>query len=211
MAIQKAISGLTSIVGSAIGGRARRREERAANAEFQDMKMKYQGLDTTNLAANYQNTYEDLAVNTQQAEFTANQQQQVYGDTMDKLAQGAGGSGIAALAQAMEGQQSRNMQLASASIGAQESANQMAAAQGAEGQQQAVLQGAMNARNRKQDIIETQFGMAQERLGAAKEARATATKQLTEGIGNVVGAAGEALAGGGFAGGAADFISKIGG
>ena len=64
-----------------------------------------------------QNTYEDLTVNQQQAQFTAQQQAQGFANTMEGLRGAAGGSGIAALAQSLAGQQSLAAQQASASIG----------------------------------------------------------------------------------------------
>ena len=73
-----------------------------------------------------ENTMEDLTVNTQQADFVNQQQQAGMANTMDKLSGAAGGSGIAALAQSLINQQTANAQAASASIGAQESQNQMA-------------------------------------------------------------------------------------
>ena len=105
-------------------------------------KSKFQNLDTSNLAANQQNVFEDLTVNTQAADFAAQQQQQAIANTMGSMQGAAGGSGIAALAQAMAGQQSQNLQQASSSIAQQEQANQMAAARGAQQVQAAKLAGA---------------------------------------------------------------------
>jgi hypothetical protein len=76
MAIDKIVGGITNIVGASIGGRARRREERAAQGEFNQMKSRYAQLDTSNPYENMSNPYEDLTVNTQAADFAAQQSQQ---------------------------------------------------------------------------------------------------------------------------------------
>ena len=83
----------------------------------------------------------------------------------------AGGGGIAALAQAMAGQQSQNLQAASVSIGQQESRNQMQAASGDMQNQAAEIQGAQQSRAAELDKTETLLGMSQQRLGAANQAR----------------------------------------
>lgn len=189
----QAIGGLTSIASGIIGGGKRRAEQRAAQKELAINKARYENLDTSNLAANMENAYEDLTVNTQAADFAAQQQQQVLANTMSGMNQAAGGSGIAALAQAMAGQQSANAQSSAASIGQQESANQRAAAQGAMSVQSAQIQGAQAARQAEAAKTETLLGMSQQRKAAADEARAQATKSITSGIGNLVGGVGGAL------------------
>ena len=82
--------------------------------------------DTSNVYKDMENTMEDLTVNTQQADFQAQQANQGIANTMNAMQGAAGGSGIAAMAQAMAGQQAQNMRQASVSIGQQEQANQMA-------------------------------------------------------------------------------------
>ncbi len=196
----QAIGGLTSIASGIIGGGKRRAEQRAAEKELAINKARYENLDTSNLAANMENAYEDLTVNTQAADFAAQQQQQVLANTMSGMNQAAGGSGIAALAQAMAGQQSANAQASAASIGQQESANQRAAAQGAMAVQSAQIQGAQNARQAEAAKTETLLGMSQQRKAAADEARAQATKAITSGIGNLAGGVGAALQAGNIGG-----------
>ena len=186
-AVGGAIKGVTGMIGGMIGGGKRRREQAAAQKEFDIQKARYENLDTSNLAANMENTYEDLTVNTQAAEFAGQQQQQALANTMGGMNAAAGGSGIAALAQAMAGQQSQNLQGASASIGQQESRNQMAAARGAADVQSAGIQGAQQSRAAELDKTETLLGMSQERLGAANEARQKATDAMISGIGDMAG------------------------
>jgi hypothetical protein len=195
------IGGLTGIAGGIIGGGKRRREQREAQIEFDRNKARYENLDTSNLATGLENAYEDLTVNTQAADFAAQQQQQALANTMGSMQGAAGGSGIAALAQAMAGQQSQNLQQAGASIAQQESANQMKAAQGDMTVQSMELQGAQQSRAAELDKTETLLGMSQQRLGAANEARQKATDSLVGGIGSLAGGVGTAAAAGKMQGG----------
>jgi len=208
-AVTQGLQGLTGIASGIIGGGKRRREQRAAEKELAINKARYENLDTSNLAADMENTFEDLTVNTQAADMAMQQQNQALANTMGGMNAAAGGSGIAALAQAMAGQQSQNLQASSASVGQQEAANQMAAAQGASNVQSAQIQGAQASRDAEAAKTETLLGMSQSRLGAANEARAAATKSITDGIGNVMGGAMEVAAGGGFGGAAGGAMDKI--
>jgi hypothetical protein len=165
-----------------IGSGKRKREQRQAQGEFDRNKARYEGLDTSNLATNLENTYEDLTVNTQAAQFAAQGQQQVLANTMGGMNNAAGGGGIAAMAQAMAGQQSQNMQMASNSIATQESSNQAAQAQMAGSLQQTELAGAKDSRNAELEKTETMLGMSQQRLGAANAARDKATSSIVGGV-----------------------------
>ena len=185
----QAAGALTSIASGIIGGGARRREQRAAQQEFDKEKAGFRRMDTSNLAAGMQNTFEDLTVNQQQAQFEAQQQQQGLANTLGSMQGAAGGSGIAALAQAMAGQQSANIQRASASIGQQEAANQMAAAKGAQRTQEMQYAGAEQARDLAQDKQTQLLGMAMERKGAADAAREQAKQAVVGGVGQFFGAA----------------------
>ena len=182
-----AVQGLAGIAGGIIGSGKRKREQKEAQAEFNRNKQRMEGLDTSNLAVNQENTMEDLTVNTQQSDFINQQQQAGMANTMDKLSGAAGGSGIAALAQSLSQQQTANAQSASASIGQQEAKNQMAERQMAGKLQSQELQGAYASRDAEKDKTETMLGMSQQRLGAANDARDAATSSI---IGGVAGAAG---------------------
>lgn len=178
---------------SYIGGR-KRLEERAQAQEAYDASMaNYFGQDTSNLYANMQNTMEDLTVNTQAAQFMAQQQQQGLANTMEGLRGAAGGSGIAALAQSLAAQQAENMAKASASIGQQEAANRMATAKQAGVLQQLELKGAEQSRALEADLMGQRFQIDAYDLAArekaiqdARAARMEGLGQLTGGIGNVV-------------------------
>jgi hypothetical protein len=194
-ALKGAVTGLAGIAGGIIGGGKRRREQKAAQSEFDRNKMRMENADTSNLALNQENTMEDLTVNTQQADFIAQQQQQGMANTMDSLQGASGGSGIAALAQSLSNQQTANAQAASASIGQQEAGNQMAERRMAGQLQNQELQGAYASRAAEKDKTDTMLGMSQQRLGAANEARNAATSSIIGGVTGVASAGLDVLGG----------------
>jgi len=177
-----ALSGLAGIAGGIIGSGARKREQREAQKEFNTNKARMEGADTSNLMVNQENVYEDLTVNTREADFINQQQQAGMANTMDKLQGAAGGSGIAALAQSMAGQQAKNAQGAAASIGQQEASNQFAERQMQSQLNQQEIQGAYGARAAEKDKTDTMLGMSQQRLGTANAARDNATKSIIGGV-----------------------------
>lgn len=188
-AVGGVVQGVTGAIGSLVGGGKRRREERAAKREYEAAMQAYKDFEFTNPYQNLQNTAEDLTVNQQQAQFLAQQQQQGLANTLGAMRGAAGGSGIAALAQAMANQQSQNLQQASASIGLQESQiQQQQAAQGAQ-IQQLQAQGEADIQAAEFGREQTVLGMSQQRLAAARTARAQATQQLVGGIGQIAGGA----------------------
>tara|TARA_R100001198_G_scaffold2194_1_gene1476 strand:+ start:55 stop:840 length:786 start_codon:yes stop_codon:yes gene_type:complete len=179
------VTGVASIASGIIGGRARREEQRAAKAGYQRELQAYRNLDTSNPYADVTNPFENLTVNQQQADFMAQQSQQAAANTMFGLSAAAGGSGIAALAQAMANQQTRNLQQASATIGAQEAANQRLAAQGEARRQQLMGQGramAMQMEASKQGQL---LGLERQRLQEANLARQQATAAIVGGVGRL--------------------------
>lgn len=175
------VKGLAGIAGGIIGSGKRKRELKEAQQEYDRQKQKMNDRDTSNLYANQQNVYEDLTVNTQQADFAAEQQQQALANTMNTMQGAAGGSGIAALAQTMANQQSKNLAAASISIGQQEQSNQMAERGMAANLQQQEIAGEYQSRADEKEKVEQQFGMAQQRLGAAKAAKQAATQSIIGG------------------------------
>ena len=184
--IGQIVGGLTGIAGGIIGSGARKREQRRAQQEFNTRKDQYENLDTSNVYQNMENTMEDLTVNKQAADFQAQQQQQGLANTMASMSGAAGGSGIAALAQAMANQQSQNLQSASADIGRQESQNQMAAAQEAGRLQLYEAKGELISRKAEQEKTETLLGMSQQDLTAANKARQEATNSIMGGVGGLM-------------------------
>ena len=201
-----AAGGITKL-GMSLAGRGKRIEEqKAAQEEMDKFKKEYENLDTSNLAANVrnqytnmENTYEDMTVNQQQAQFEAEQTQQQQANIMQGMQGAAGGSGIAALAQAMAQQGQLAAQRASASIGAQESKIQQLQAgeasrlqmqeRAGEVQAQQIRRaGAQQARSLEWQKTGTLLGMSQQRLGAANQARAEAKAQQMSAVGDIASA-----------------------
>lgn len=187
--IGQVVGGLTGIASGIIGSRKRKKEARAAARELAKRKSQYEMLDTSNVYQNMQNTMEDLTVNQQAAQFQAEQEQQGLSNIMGQMQGAAGGSGIAALAQSLAGQQSQNLRRASADIGRQEQANQMAERQQAGNLQLYERKGELISRDAEKDKVSTLMGMAQQRSAAANQARQDATNAIVGGIGSVVGGA----------------------
>ena len=201
------IGGVMGIAQGLIGRKKRRRAQRDARNEYNTRRTEYENLDTSNLAAGFQNsfqnmenTFEDLTVNQQQAQFQAQQNQQSQANIMQNLRGAAGGSGIGGLAQALANQSQIANQKASASIGMQESANQRLAAQGAAQVQQMGAQGEMFAQQQRisgagiarglqADKTGTLLGMAQADKAAADQAIQESNAALFGGIGSIAGAA----------------------
>lgn len=180
------IKGLAGIAGGIIGSGKRKKELREAKAQYNRTKQRMLSRDTSNLYANQENVYEDLTVNTQQADFAAEQQQQALANAMDTMQGAAGGSGIAALAQTLANQQSKNLAGASISIGQQEQQNQMAERGQAANLQQQEIAGEYQSRADEKEKVEQMMGMAQQRLGAAKAAKQAATKSIIGGATGLV-------------------------
>lgn len=206
------VGGASKVIGASIGAKARREEQRKANQELARRKKQYEALDTSNPYANLQNrfaenVYEDLTVNTQQAEFMAQQQAQQQANIMQNLQGAAGASGIAGLAQTLANQGQIGSQRAAASIGQQEAQNQRLAAQGqlkVQAGEAAVdakkAYGETLSREWEKDKIETLFGMSQQRKGAADAARQRATDATMSGIGQMAGGVTRGLGAGGVLG-----------
>lgn len=173
-------------IGMALAGSGKRKaEQKAAASELAQRKSAYEQMDTSNPYTNMENTMEDLTVNTQQAQFQAQQNQQNQANIMQNMQGAAGGSGIAGLAQAMANQGATQAQQASASIGQQEAANQKAMASEASRLQTMERQGDARSQDLEKDKTETLFGMAQQRKGAADAARQRARDQVASGIGTI--------------------------
>ena len=185
--VGQVISGGVDIANSIIGSKKRKAEQQQAQGLYDSSMSDFRNLDTSNPYANMENTMEDLTVNTQAADFTAQQQNQGLSNIMGSMKQAAGGSGVAALAQSLANQQSQNAQSASASIGQQEASNQAAAAQQAGANQKMSREGDYLSQQMERGQTETELGMAQGRLGAANQARIDATQSLVSGIGQVAG------------------------
>ena len=202
------IGGLGGIASGIIGSRKRKEEQRQAQREFDRNKARFSMLDTSNVYTNMQNTMEDLTVNQQQAQFQAEQANQGLVNIMGGLQGAAGGSGIAALAQSLAGQQANQIRQASIDIGRQEQANQQAAAQQAANIQLYERKGELISRDAEREKVGTLLGMSQQRLAAANAAREQATQNIVSGVGGVLGGVAGGLAGTKAFGGTSDTFMR---
>ena len=208
-----AVGGIIKFGASLFGGGKRRREQRRARAELAQRKQQFESLDTSNPYKNITNPFENLTVNTQAADFAAQQSAQGAANIMGNLAAAAGGGGIASLAQSIANSQSQAAQQASASIAQQESRNQILAAQGEAKRQFAVAAGERQTQQMEREKVGTLLGMAQQRKAAADQARKDATNQLVGGLtdmaGGAVGIAEAGSGGEGMFGGAGGFGGNL--
>jgi len=209
-----AAPGLLTAVGSLFGASRRRREQKAANEEFQKRKQAFESIEyvnpyenLTNPYANLQNPYaenlyEDLGVNMQSANFLREQQQQSQANIMQQFRGAAGGSGVAALAQSMSNIASNQARQASVDIAKQERANEIARIRGEQQRRTGQfgvdkmkataefgidkLQAKGEAIRRSQENARTQamFGLSIDRKMAADKARQTARTQFISGVGS---------------------------
>jgi len=196
----KIISGTIKALANYDWGGRRKKGIAEAQDEHDVMKRKWQGLDRSNLYsdvtnpyANMQNTMEDLTVNQQQAQFQAQQGAQTRANVMQNMRGAAGSSGIAGLAQAMANQGQQAAQQASASIGQQESRNQMAAARQA-GQMQTMerqgdwkanmtrLAGEEQSRAMVGDFVRAEYAMSQNKLHTAESEHQKAQDAMWGGV-----------------------------
>jgi hypothetical protein len=171
-----AVQGLAGIATGIIGSAERKRDRREAQAMYDRRMADFANIDTSNPYAGLQNTYEDLTIN-----------QQGLANTMDAMQGAAGGSGIAALAQAMAQQQSMNAQQAGASIGRQEAQNQAAAAGMAGQLQQMEARGEMLSRNMEMQKTQQQFNIAREDVLREDAEKQAATQAIIGGFGKLAG------------------------
>ena len=199
----KLIGDIASAVSSYDWGGKRAKAEADAQAEYDKMKEQFMGLETSNLYgdvsnpyANMENTMEDLTVNQQEADFMKRQQQQSQANILAQTKGAAGGSGIASLAQSLANQGAEQAQRASASIGQQEAANQMRAAQQAGSLQQMERQGAWKADMTRRAGAEQEreaigakarmgLGLATQRLTTAKQAVQAGDEAFQSGVGDI--------------------------
>lgn len=116
------------------GGKARRREQRAANEqyefwldEFAQQKMNNPYAGVKNQYEGMENVYEDAQVNLQAADYAKEQSQQSMANIMSGMQSAAGSSGVAGLAQVLANQGVQQARQQSVDIGQQEQANQLRA------------------------------------------------------------------------------------
>tara|TARA_R100001163_G_C5025248_1_gene166968 strand:- start:95 stop:859 length:765 start_codon:yes stop_codon:yes gene_type:complete len=187
-----------SAAGSIYGAVQADKQQKAAAAkeaesrkEMDRLRNVYANLDTSNPFMNMENTMEDLTIDQKQAEFQSQQFQQSQANILEGLRGSAGGSGVAALAQQLAQSGQLAAQQSSASIGQQESRNQMAERQMASELQAKERQGELISRQQEKDKQSTLLGMAQQETAAyadeAAAAQAAKMGAISGGIQNLAG------------------------
>ena len=185
----EAIGGIVQAIDGGIRAKAAKEEADAARIEMERQKERFAQLDTSNPYLNLENTFEDLTVNQQAAEFTRQQSMQSQANIMQQMRGAAGASGIAALAQTLANQASTDAQKASATIAEQEQANQLKSAEEASRIQGLEREGDLISRQAEFGKIQSLLGMSADELANAREQQNIAKQQQMEGIGTAVGAA----------------------
>ena len=179
-------------IGKAISGakqkRAAEAERKQAEAEMQDLKNQYAGLDISNPYLNMENVYEDMTVNKQEAEFEKQMAEQNQANILDQMRQGAGGSGIAALAQTLAQQGQLQAQKAAVSIGQQEEDIQKAMLDEQKRIQGLEIGGEIQKRADEKDRIGTFMDFAATDAEAAAQKEIAGRQQMMSGITDTVGA-----------------------
>ena len=87
------IGGAAQIAGSLIGGRARRREQKAAQAQQAADLDQVRNFEFSNTFKGLENTAEDLTVNQQASNFQAQQTDQALAGGLDAIVASGGGVG----------------------------------------------------------------------------------------------------------------------
>ena len=187
----KGVSGLAN----AIKGGADKRAAKEANAKAKEQmeadKEKYMNMDTSNPYMNMENTMEDLTVNTQAADFAAEQNQVGMANTLSNMNQAAGGSGVAALAQAMANQGQIANQKASISIAQQEKQNQSTERGEASRLQGLEREGEIQSRNLKQKLASKALQLSAGEVLNTDADIADAQAKIETGIDTAAGAIGD--------------------
>ena len=175
--VYKAVQGKKAADAAAI-------EAGKAREEMEKHKKAFEALDTSNPYLNMENTMEDLTINQQQAEFEKQNNMQNQANIMGQMRGAAGSSGIAALAQSLANSGSLNAQKASASIGAQEAANQKLERGEASRIQGLEREGDLMSRNMQFGKIDTMMGMSADEVSNAQAMEAAGRQQMMAGIGD---------------------------
>jgi len=137
-----------------------------------------------------ENTMEDLTVSTQAADFAAEQSQASTANVLSGMNQAAGGSGVAALAQALANQGQIGAQKASISIAQQEKSNQDAERKEASSIQNLEREGEIQSRNLKKDLAATALGLSSADVQQTASDISAADTKIDEGISSVGSAVG---------------------
>lgn len=178
------IGGAAKIAGSLIGGRARRKEARAAAAQkAQDLEA-FRNFQFTNEFSGMENVFEDATINQQATQFQAAETDRALANSMQAaIASGGAAGGAQAIAQAAL----QSKQNIAADIAAQESANQSRMLEQESALMEAEARTAQDLQQQRFQQAGTNLKLSAARDSAARAARQRATSQLVGGITSTLG------------------------
>lgn len=168
-------------MGERLGGWARKKaraewRENHARMDAQDSikqlnhyKNMYSNLSTSNPYVNMENTMEDLTINQEQTQFQRQALQQSQKNILSTLRPSVGGSGVAALSQALVRQSERSEERLVADIAEQQVKNRTQALQQRERIQALAREGSKIPMEFRTQQIGAMMGMAQEQYASDKD------------------------------------------
>tara|TARA_R100000900_G_scaffold127968_1_gene103636 strand:- start:8582 stop:9235 length:654 start_codon:yes stop_codon:yes gene_type:complete len=182
--------GIAAKIGMGLAGRKKKKAQlKNAQGAYDMQRQQFENMDTSNLYMDKENVFEDATVSTQAADFAKAQALQSQSNTMDQFSQAAGGSGIAALAQAMAGSSNQQAQASSGDLKKQEITNErntMAEAGRIQDQQ---IEGEYTKRDHELGKIDTLMQLTGQELQAAQAAKSASDQMLIGGVGDALGMA----------------------
>lgn len=200
-----AISAATGLIGAISGRRQERRARRRALEAEQAAAPYLEAYKTEEYVNPYegmQNVYEGMRVDTQAQEFQQQQLAQQQADILQGLRGAAGGSGIAALAQAMARQGAVQAEKMSAQISQQEQAIQEQQLQEQARIQEMQMRGDEMVRQQERQRLTDLYAIEAGKAGVAFGEAASARQQMIGGLGQIASAGISAYDAGVFGGGA---------
>ena len=189
----KLIGPLTQAIGSGSRNKQARLQAAQAQARLDQQREMLNMLDTSNPYTNLENNLEDVTVNLKEAEMQRDMLAQSQANTLDQLRQGAGTSGIAALATALAQRGDLQAQKIGAEVGKQEMAINLAAANQAQANQTAERQGEVMSRQMEFGKLEAQMGIDLQLLANAQALQAGLTEQINTGLNALLAVGGDYL------------------
>tara|TARA_B100000424_G_scaffold81965_1_gene61406 strand:- start:7270 stop:7917 length:648 start_codon:yes stop_codon:yes gene_type:complete len=189
----KLIGPLTQAIGSGSRNKQARLQAEQAQARLDQQREMLNMLDTSNPYTNLENSLEDVTVNLKEAEMQRDMLAQSQANTLDQLRQGAGTSGIAALATALAQRGDLQAQKIGAQVGKQEAAINLAAAKQAQANQTAERQGEVMSRQMEFGKLESQMGIDLQLLANAQALQAGLTEQKNTGLNALLAVGGDYL------------------
>jgi|5B_taG_2_1085324.scaffolds.fasta_scaffold01695_3 hypothetical protein len=189
----QAVGPLAQAIGSGSRNKQARLQAEQAQARLDQQREMLKMLDTSNPYTNLENSLEDVTVNLKEAEMQRDMLAQSQANTLDQLRQGAGTSGIAALATALAQRGDLQAQKIGAQVGKQEMGINLASAKQAQANQTAERQGEVMSRQMEFGKVESQMGIDLQLLANQTAQQAGLSDQRNTGINSLLALGGDYL------------------